>query len=148
MAGFKLHPVHMLMVHFPSALLPMDLVFGVIAIFYLNDDLARAAYYCLVAGTIGGWVAVITGMVDLFSYILKKEEAIRPGFMHAGIQTAVIIGFTVLLSIEYKNQLYVLKPPVWMWICKSVLLLVMLAGNYLGGELLMKYVINEWRKPG
>ena len=143
MAKIKLHPLHLMLVHFPSALLPVDLIFSVFAAYSHNDDLAKASYYCLMAGTIGGWFAVITGIADLFKYLLKQNEAIKPGLVHAGIQVMTIVGFTVLLGLEYKNQSYILSPPLWLWISKTFLLAAIFAGNFLGAELLMNYTIKQ-----
>lgn len=113
---------------------------------YLNDTrLAFAAYYCLMAGVIGGWLAILAGLYDLFKYLMKpRSDGLRKGFVHAGLQATVMLGFTVLLSLEYNHPSFITTPPVWLWAGKGIMIVVMLIGNYLGGELLFKYVVKQF----
>ncbi|MFZ6009373.1 MAG: DUF2231 domain-containing protein [Bacteroidota bacterium] len=141
------HPVHIMLVHFPSALLPVDLIFQVMAHVRGDHTLAVAAYYCLMGGVIGGWIAVLSGMTDLFLYLTKEgDKAIKTGLTHAWIQTGVVTGFTAILAFEYKTFSNVLHLPLGLAIAKGILLLVMFAGNYLGGELLFNHVIKQIKK--
>ena len=113
---------------------------------YLNDTrLAFAAYYCLMAGVIGGWLAILAGMYDLFQYLMKpRSDGLRKGFVHAGLQTTVTFGFTVLLSLEYNQSSFITAPPIWLWVVKILMITIMMIGNYLGGELLFKYVVKQF----
>lgn len=139
----KLHPFHMMVVHFPSALLIMDVVFGGIAEYSPNEKLYYAAYYCLVGGVIGGWAAIVSGLYDLFRYQLTQGEEVKTAMLHGGIQATVIFGYTFTLSAEYNHPLYIENAPLWLWITKGVLIVFMLAGNYFGGELLLRYVSKK-----
>jgi len=88
----KRHPIHLMLVHFPAALLPADLFFMAASVYLENESLAQAAYYCLLAGVLGGWIAFLTGFYDLFTYLLQTQsQGIKKGFIHAGIQTTVIL---------------------------------------------------------
>jgi uncharacterized membrane protein len=140
----KMHPVHLLLVHFPAALLPMDLIFSLIH--YLNPKagLASASYYCLVAGVIGGWVALTTGVIDMFRYVLKSAE-VKRALIHGGIQFCVVFGFTVLLSVEYKQYGLVTNQPIWLLTAKAVLCMLMFIGNYFGAEVLFNAVANQFK---
>lgn len=51
---------------------------------------------------------------------------------------------TILASLEYKNAELIDVHPVWMLITKGLLVIVLFAGNYLGGELLLKYVSRDF----
>src|SRR5262245_1300562 len=128
----RLHPVHTMIVHFPAALFPVDFIFSMVAIFSTYDELAVAAYYCLLAGTIGGWLAMLTGVVDLFKYVVKPGSIALPGIIHSSVQTIVVIGYTMMLAIEYHHMNFVIAPPVWLWATKFVLLAIMFVGNYFG----------------
>jgi uncharacterized membrane protein len=98
----KAHPLHMIVIHFPSALLVMDSVFAGVGAYNQNEKIAYAGYYCLIAGAIGGWTAMVSGMYDLFKYLMRPEHSgIRTGLVHAGVQSFVVIGFTIILSLEY-----------------------------------------------
>lgn len=142
----KLHPVHMMVVHFPAALLPMDLVFSFAALFFRQETLADAAYYCLMAGVIGGWIAVLAGMLDLFRYLIIPENSnVRKGVVHGVVQTVVIAGFTALLAIEYHNPAYIYSAPTALWAGKIALIIILLVGNYLGGDLVLRVVSRQFR---
>ncbi len=141
-----MHPVHLLLVHFPAALLPMDLVFSLIHNLNPNAGLSNASYYCLMAGVIGGWIALTTGVIDLFRYVLKSNE-VKRGLIHGCIQFCVVFGFTVLLSAEYKQQDLLLDQPVWLLTTKAVLCMLMFIGNYFGAEVLFNAVATQFRSP-
>jgi uncharacterized membrane protein len=133
-----------MVIHFPVALLPMDLLFGMSAIYFQNDMLYEAAYYCLMAGVLGGWLAVLTGLYDLFTRIMKPAQPIPlQAFIHAGLQTIVVIGFSVVLSLEYHHPDFIGQVPLWLWMTKGFMMLLLLAGNYFGGELVFRYVAKE-----
>ena len=124
----------------------MNIVFIALAAYIPNDALWSVAYYCLIAGVCGGWLAVLTGLLDLFQRIVKHgPRATNKAYLHGGIQSSAITGFTVLLSLEYKNQQFITSPPIWLVAAKIFLLIVIMFGNYLGGELLMKYVAKDFQ---
>ena len=136
----------MMVIHFPAALLPLDFILLCAAIYFNNDKLAEAAYYCLMCGVIGGWMAVLTGVYDFFIHLMiPGSKAIKPGLIHSSIQTIMIIGFTIVLGIEYKNPALVYEQPIGLWIAKIVLLIMLLAGNYFGGDLVLRYVSKQFR---
>jgi uncharacterized membrane protein len=133
-----------MLVHFPAALLPADLFFMVASVYLKNESLAQAAYYCLLAGVLCGAIAILTGLYDLFIYLLKTQsQGIRKGFIHGGIQTTVILGFTVIAGIEYNNAGLVINPPAWIFLIKGTLVLMMFVGNYMGAEVLFRHVIKR-----
>lgn len=136
----------MMVIHFPSALFVMDLMLNAVAFFGNQHELFNAAYYCLMGGVIGGWLAVLTGIVDLFSFVLKKagDDFPRPAIIHASIQIVMVLGFTFLLSAAYNNPVLVSSPATWMWITRIILVVLLSVGNYYGGELVLKYVSKKF----
>lgn len=44
------HPVHMMLIHFPAALLPMDLFCSIVGYFRGDHSFATAAYYAMAGG--------------------------------------------------------------------------------------------------
>jgi uncharacterized membrane protein len=136
----KLHPIHLMVIHFPAALLPIDFVFSVIANFGSYPDLSMASYYCLMAGVIGGWVAIVAGAIDLFKYVINSGDPLRQVFIHASLQAFVVFGFTILLGVEHKNEVWINSQPLWLLITKLILAMTMFVGNYFGGEVLFNTV--------
>jgi uncharacterized membrane protein len=140
----KIHPVHMMVVHFPAALLPMDFIFQIASVYFENPGLSEAGYYCLAGGVLGGWLAVLTGLYDLFTRVLKPGRPVpKVALVHAGLQVFILFTFSIILSLNYHHNQYIHHPPVWMWMIKGSLILLLGAGNYLGGELVLRHVAKE-----
>jgi uncharacterized membrane protein len=140
-----LHPVHMLLVHFPVALLPIDTIFVLASRYFENQSFALAGYYCLMAGVAFGWLALFTGMVDFFFYCINAgKDQMRKALIHASIQTVMLLGFTIVLSIEYRNPEYQLENPGNILWLKAVLIIMLFAGNYFGGELVLRYISKRF----
>jgi uncharacterized membrane protein len=134
----------MMLVHFPAALLPVDFIFQIASHYFEIEQLSEAGHYCLMAGVAGGWLAVLTGLYDLFTLVLKPgEPAPKAARYHAGLQVFMLLGFTVILSLSYHHREYIHQPPVWMWISKGFLIIILSAGNYFGGELVLRHVAKE-----
>lgn len=134
-----------MIIHFPSALFPMDFLFSLTASYWPGNSLEMAGYYSLLAGVASGWIAVLTGLADFLLRLLKHgSQAINRGLLHAGIQTLVLAGFTVLLSVEYHHVAYLTAPPPWLWVTKIALLGLMISGNYIGGDLVLKYIAKDF----
>jgi uncharacterized membrane protein len=145
MARPILHPVHMLLIHFPAALLPIDTVFVLASRYFENQSLALAGYYCLMAGVVFGWLALLTGLVDFFLYCIGAEkDQMRKALIHGSIQTVMLLGFTIVLSMEYRNTQYQLENPGNILLLKAVLIIMLFAGNYFGGELVLRYVSKRF----
>ena len=134
-----------MMVHFPSALLPVDFVFNLITAYSGFKALNDAAYYCLAAGVLGGWVAMGAGLIDLIRFIKPGSPAIRKVIIHFCIQATVIICFSIVLALEYKHPGMRETPSSLMLVCKGGFLVAMLFGNFIGGEIVLKYVAKEFQ---
>ena len=145
MARPLLHPVHMLLVHFPVALLPMDMIFVLASRYFGNQSFALAGYYCLMAGVVFGWLALLTGLVDFFLYCINAgKDQMRKALIHGSVQTVMLLGFTIVLSIEYRNTQFQLENPGNILWLKAVLILLLFAGNYFGGELVLRYISKRF----
>ena len=59
------HPLHMMLIHFPTALLPMDFLLSFFAYYNKDSSFLTAAFYCLAGGVLAGGLAIITGLIDL-----------------------------------------------------------------------------------
>ena len=132
------HPIHVILIHFPSALFPMDLVCSVIA--YNNGlrSLVDAAFYASVGGVIFGCLAVITGAFDLIPVVKNKPRSVNKALLHGGLNSTVLIGFMVLTFISFKSFPTIPTDSLMKLIAKGILVLILAIGNFLGGSLILK----------
>ena len=135
------HPVHPLLIHFPTALLPMDLLLSILHYTRNDESFGLAGLYCLSAGIVAGLLAIITGVADLLSIPKDNKAAWAQGLYHGAINTTIILVFAAL---TYKGwQAYPsIQTSVGTLILKGILVSGLFVGNYLGGRLIYKYFIG------
>src|ERR687884_332915 len=88
------HPLHVMLIHFPTALLPMDLVLSFLFYRTGNTSFGEAAFYCLAGGVGIGLLAIVTGFIDL-ALIRNNNKAINAAFVHGGINATALLVFGV-----------------------------------------------------
>ena len=136
------HPVHPLLIHFPTALLPMDLALSILYWSTGNESFYQAGSYCLWAGTALGLLAMLTGLVDLIGIPRADKKAIELALYHAFLNGLILLIFAV---IAYKAW-QVFPAPFFVATTgvavKGVLILALFVGNYLGGRLIYTHHIG------
>jgi uncharacterized membrane protein len=132
------HPIHVILIHFPSALFPMDLVCSVLANCYNRPGLSEAAFYASVGGVIFGCLAVITGAFDLLPVVKDKPGSVNKALIHGSVNTTVLIGFTIFTFISYKHFPEIPYDSTLKLVIKGILVLLLAIGNFLGGSLILK----------
>jgi uncharacterized membrane protein len=136
------HPVHPLLIHFPTALLPMDLALSVI--FWLRGDaeVYEAGAYCLWAGSALGWLALLTGLVDLTAIPRTNKKGLALALIHGSLNGIILLTYGV---IAYKSW-QAFPSPYFSGSAavavKSVLVICLFIGNFLGGRLIYTYYIG------
>lgn len=83
------HPVHPMLIVFPLGLLSTSLIFDLIGAFNKNGNFNIVAYWMIVGGLLGGFLAAIFGVVD-FLAIPQGTRARRLGLFH-GLGNAVVL---------------------------------------------------------
>ena len=136
------HPVHAMLVHFPSALLPADLVFSLLSFFYHEPLLNYAGYYCMIGGVVTGFFALITGFIDLTSIPSTKKKAISSAFIHGGINGTVILVYSVLAYKAWQTYPEIPSVATNLIIIKAILIFTLFAGNFFGGRLIYHFRIG------
>lgn len=129
-----------MLVHFPVALWPTH--WGLhVASGWLPTGLAGVAgFWLLAAGTVLGWLAAACGALDLLRFSRNADQSLlNRGLLHGGVNGSIVLGFTVLLGLEWRGYPGISHGSGWLTI-EAVLLGAMLAGNYLGGTI-------DWRRP-
>lgn len=135
------HPIHIMLIHFPSALLPMEFVCSAIGYYAHITAFSFAAFYALCGGIVLGWLTIITGLSDLLQVYEEKPGAIQKVLWHGGINFIVILIYTILAYLNYKNYPALKPDGVAILASKAGLIAFMMAGNYLGGNLILKHKI-------
>ncbi len=136
------HPLHMMLIHFPTALLPMDVLLSFFAYYTKDSSLLPAAFYSLAAGVIAGALALFTGIIDLLLIQKDKKAAIGTAVIHGFVNAMVVGFFAVFLYRSWLVYPQLDMPPLSTLILKTVLVVVLFAGNYLGGKLILQHHIG------
>lgn len=133
------HPLHIMLIHFPTALLPTDLVLSYLFYRTGTESFGSAAFYCLLGGVALGLLAGITGFIDLV--LIKDKNTMGTALVHGGINLTVILVFSVFAYRSWNLYPQIAMPTVAVLAIKLVMIIFMLAGNYLGGKLILKHHI-------
>jgi uncharacterized membrane protein len=136
------HPIHLMLIHFPSALLPMELICYGLFFFSGKASFGDASFYSM-AGAVGfGWMAVITGSFDLIALAGERSEILIKALVHGGINATVLIFYTLFLYVLYVKYPAFPVASFVMLILKLFLVIFMVVGNYLGASLVLKYGVG------
>ena len=133
------HPLHVMLIHFPTALLPMDLVLSYLFYKTGSESFGAAAFYCLIAGVGFGLLAGITGLIDLVW--IKDKTAMAAALVHGGINLTAILVFSVFAYKTWKQYPAVEVPSIVTLVIKLLAVIFIFVCNYLGGRLIFKHHI-------
>lgn len=125
------HPAHPMLVTFPLGLLGTAVVFDLIHLLFDFDGLARAAYYMIAAGIIGGLIAALPGLVDWLA-IPKSTRAHAVGLRHLIVNDTMLILFAVSWFLRRDD---VTSPGALAYILSFAAGGLAALGGWLGGEL-------------
>jgi len=134
------HPVHLMLIHFPTALLPMDLVLSFLLYYTGNSDFGPAAFYCMIGGVGTGVLALVTGFIDL-AMIRNNRTALNAAFVHGGVNATVLLVYSVFAYKSWNLYPIIQAPTVLVLVVKLTLILFLIVGNFLGGRLILKHHI-------
>ncbi|HTA63389.1 MAG TPA: DUF2231 domain-containing protein [Bacteroidia bacterium] len=132
------HPIHLMLIHFPSALLPMECVcYG---LFYYTGKLsfAEASYYAMLGAVITGWLAVVFGAMDVTKISAEKPKVMAKALIHGSINTTVLIAYSIFAWFLFKKYPMLPNATVLVLSLKIGLITLMIIGNFLGGSLVLK----------
>lgn len=136
------HPVHPLLIHFPTALLPMDLVLSVLHFSTGNASFALAGYYCLTGGVVTGLAAVATGLLELTTIPRSNKQAFGSALVHGFINGFILLVFGVMAFREWKIYPQPFATTSAILVVKGILVIALFIGNYLGGQLIYRHFIG------
>lgn len=136
------HPLHPMIIHFPTALLPMDLVLSYLYFKTGTASFGSAAFYCMVGGAAIGIIAMLTGLLDMLLIKKEQKDALAAALFHGFINGTVIITYAILAYKAWKLYPQTPIPSVTALVVKAIAVAVLLGGNYLGGTLIYKHKIG------
>jgi uncharacterized membrane protein len=136
------HPIHVMLIHFPIGLLPMEFVLSGLAYIYQDTLLATAAFYCGVGGVATGYVAMLTGLLDLIAIPKENKPAMGTGLLHGFINGLVVLVYTVFVYKAWQAYPNVNVQSLATLLVKGLLVGCLLFGNFLGGRLIYQHHIG------
>lgn len=133
------HPIHIMIIHFPTVLLPMDILFSFLTYYTKNTGFLNAAFYCLEIGVLSGALALLTGLADLLAIDRTNKPAMATALIHGFINLSVLLVFAIFAFKSWQLYPNLAKPQLASLVVKTVMILVLFVGNYLGGKLILSY---------
>jgi uncharacterized membrane protein len=133
------HPLHVMLIHFPTALLPMDLVLSYLFYKTGNESFGAAAYYCLIGGVVLGLLSGVVGFIDLVN--IKDRTVMAAALVHGGINLTAVLIFSVFAYKEWNLYPQIEMPSITIMTVKLISIIFIFVGNYLGGKLIFKHHI-------
>ncbi|MGE5431848.1 MAG: DUF2231 domain-containing protein [Syntrophomonadaceae bacterium] len=137
-AKFLGHPVHLMLVHFPIALIPFSVLFDVLAVFYKNPQFAATGFYMLTAGLWLGAAAAVFGMIDFIRIPESKDRARKKGIIHMMLNITWMSVFAVIWGLRLKAYPAITNESSLELVISAVSVLMMLVSNHFGGEMVLK----------
>lgn len=135
------HPIHPMLVHFPTALFSAGFLFDIAGIILQQPLLFAASFYVILMGLAGGVLAGLFGVIDYIK-LTDRPELFQKASWHGGIQFTLLTIFAVVLGLKSQTYPDVSAPGLIQLIAMAVAMVGMLIGNYLGGELVFSHKVG------
>ena len=136
------HPIHMMLVHFHSALFPVSAAFALISLVTHDGALALFNFYIICIGVTLGWFALMFGAIELVQ-IQELKIPFKIALIHGGLNSVWVSVFTILAGVQFNYYPLIPVPSLAQVIIEISIVLMMLYSNLLGGELVLKYGIGK-----
>lgn len=142
-AQIKSHPVHPILVAFPIGLWVGSFIFDLAGTAIDSNPLRYASFYCLIGGCVGAALAAVAGVLDLFGSIPPNSSARTRGYIHGGLNTAILLLFIFLAW--RRGSPYELPDSVSLWLAFLGIIGLTVTG-WLGGTLVYRNQIGVDRR--
>ena len=103
---------------------------------------STAAFCCLEAGVFTGVLALATGLIDLLRIDKDKKQAIATAIIHGFINLTVLLVFAIFAYKAWQQYPQMTAPQLPALLVKTIMIMVLFVGNYLGGRLIIHYQIG------
>lgn len=135
------HPIHPMLVHFPTALFTAGFIFDASGILLNEPQLFSASLYVILLGLAGGLAAVIFGLID-YIRLSRQPQKFRLASWHASIQLVVLVLFGIIAGLKFPLYPDLEPPKILEMSIMGAAVIAMLVGNYLGGELVITHRVG------
>jgi uncharacterized membrane protein len=132
------HSIHQQLIVFPLGLLGTAVIFDLIHMATDNDTMAVVAFWMMIAGIVGGFVAAPFGWIDWFA-IPRATRAKSVGLAHGLTNTVVLILFIISAWFRWEEPG---DPGVTAQALAIAALVFALLGGWLGGELVSRLSVG------
>ncbi|MDM9382935.1 DUF2231 domain-containing protein [Chlorogloeopsis sp. ULAP01] len=132
------HPIHPILVQFPIAFLVGALLSDVA--FWLTDDTfwARASYWLILGGLVGGIAAALTGILDFLRIgRVRKRTA---GWAHLILNVSALVLTIINLVLRWNNPVMPILP--WGLVLSVIVASLLGVSGWYGGELVYRHKIS------
>ncbi|MEQ8425364.1 MAG: DUF2231 domain-containing protein [Cyclobacteriaceae bacterium] len=136
------HPVHLMLVHFPAAIFPLEAMLYAAYCYTDNVQFANSSFFVLMVGVPLGWLAAICGGADVMKINPERTKTLKRAVLHGSINTFVLICFTVVVYKQYLAYPILSQGSLSVLGLKVFLVLVMIGGNFIGGSLVLKHKVG------
>jgi uncharacterized membrane protein len=135
------HPLHVILIHFPIALLPLCAALDFYA--YLNDDnyFAGLGFYSGLLGTASGLIAAIFGAMDLIR-IKDDAKVFSKALLHGGLNILILSVFGIIIGVRFNNYPAIEPVNIFILVFEIVSVGALLYSGYLGGDLVISHGIG------
>lgn len=135
------HPIHAMLVHFPSAFFPATLLFDIAARLLNNSLYSLFAFYILGLGVISGIVAACFGAID-YVRLPPEHKAWKKASIHAVLNVIWLIIFGTIFGINMMNYPHIQVASISQLITLTFSVMGLLISNYLGGDLVFHHHVG------
>ncbi|MBR8837964.1 MAG: DUF2231 domain-containing protein [Stigonema ocellatum SAG 48.90 = DSM 106950] len=134
------HPIHPILVQFPIAFLVATLLSDII--FWFTSDVfwARASFWLIVGGLLGGLAAALTGLLDFLR--IPRVRKRTAGWAHLILNVSALVLTIVNLLLRWNNpeSASVILP--WGLILSVIVSGLLGVSGWYGGELVYRHKIS------
>jgi uncharacterized membrane protein len=137
------HPIHIMLVHFPSALFPTSFLFAFLGFAIEDESLALVSFYTLLVGFMGGIFAAIFGAID-YLRLPSIHHTWKKASLHALLNIIWLFVFGILIAVKWwLFPLTLIAGPIEISLF-GFCVLGMFYSNYLGGELVLRHKLGTF----
>ena len=126
--------LHLLVIHFPIALLSIAVLFDFLFYFTEKEDLTGASWWTMFFGVISCFVAVITGFVSdsLYEHLFDTWPLWEN---HGMVQILSFLLFVLLFYMKIYHSKIIKHYPIMYLVISGVFVLILFYGAHLGAVL-------------